>query len=174
MMMGPRLRKFALTIHVVSSVGWLGAVSAFLALAIAGLASADPQVVRAAYLAMDTTAWYAIVPLALASPVTGIVQALGTTWGLFRYYWVVVKFVLTIPATLILLLHMHPIEQMSLLAAQATLSAADHQSLRIQLIANAAAAILVLLVATALSVFKPAGMTPYGWRKQREEYQSLV
>jgi len=25
----------------------------------------------------------------------------------------------------------------------------------------------VLLVATALSVYKPKGMTPYGWRKQR-------
>src|SRR4029453_2839706 len=168
-MMGPRLRKFALTTHVVSSVGWLGAVTAFLGLAVAGLASADPQVVRAAYLAMDTTAWYAIVPLAVASPVTGIVQGLGTTWGLFRYYWVVVKFVLTIPATLILLLHLHPIEQMSALAAQATLSAGDHQSLRIQLTPNAGRSDVVLLGPSWLSVYKPAGLTPYGWRKQREE-----
>jgi hypothetical protein len=26
-----------------------------------------------------------------------------------------------------------------------------------------------LIVATVLSVFKPRGMTRYGWRKQREE-----
>ena len=35
--MTPGLRKFALTTHVTSSVGWLGAVGAFLALAIAGV-----------------------------------------------------------------------------------------------------------------------------------------
>jgi hypothetical protein len=35
MTMNPRLRKIALTVHVTSPVGWLGAV--FLALAIAGL-----------------------------------------------------------------------------------------------------------------------------------------
>jgi len=34
--MTPRLRKFVLTAHVTLSVGWLGAVAGFLALAIAG------------------------------------------------------------------------------------------------------------------------------------------
>ena len=52
MTMTPGLRKFALTTHVTSSVGWLGAVGAFLALAIAGVGSEDAQIVRAAYLAM--------------------------------------------------------------------------------------------------------------------------
>lgn len=61
------LRKFALTAHVTSSVGWLGAVGGFLALAVAGLASPDAQVVRAACLAMELTGWFVIVPLSLAS-----------------------------------------------------------------------------------------------------------
>lgn len=39
----PRLRKFALTAHITSSVGWLGAVVCFLALSIVGLASDDVQ-----------------------------------------------------------------------------------------------------------------------------------
>ena len=33
---------------------------------------------------------------------------------------------------------------------------------------HAALALLVLLVATVLAVYKPQGMTPYGWRKQHE------
>ncbi len=37
--MTPGLRKFARTAHVTSSVGWLGAVAGFLALAAAGLTS---------------------------------------------------------------------------------------------------------------------------------------
>ncbi|MGH9967668.1 MAG: hypothetical protein ACREBG_07510, partial [Pyrinomonadaceae bacterium] len=102
MIMTPRLRKFALTTHVVSSVGWLGAVASFLALTLVGLTSKDNQMVRAAYLAMELTAWFVIVPLAIASLLTGLVQALGTTWGLFRHYWVLVKLLLTIFATIVL------------------------------------------------------------------------
>jgi hypothetical protein len=45
--MTPGLRKFALTTHVTSSVGWLGAVVAFLALAIVGLISQDAEVLAA-------------------------------------------------------------------------------------------------------------------------------
>ncbi|MEO7317814.1 MAG: hypothetical protein ABIZ56_02370 [Chthoniobacteraceae bacterium] len=167
--MTPRLRKVALTAHVTFSVGWLGAVAAFLALAVAGLASRDAQMVRAVYLAMNLTAWSVIVPLSLASPLTGIVQSLGTSWGLFRHYWVLVKFLITIPATILLLLHMRPIGHLARVVAETTLARGDLAGLRIQLVANAAAAMVVLIVATALSVFKPPGLTPYGRRKQREE-----
>jgi hypothetical protein len=76
--MTPRLRKFALTAHVVLSVGWLGAVAVSLALAIAGLTGQDDQVVRAAYLAMNTIGESVLVPLALASLLTGLVLSLGT------------------------------------------------------------------------------------------------
>ncbi|MGH9905788.1 MAG: hypothetical protein ACRD8U_09435, partial [Pyrinomonadaceae bacterium] len=64
MIMTPRLRKFALTTHVASSVGWLGSVASFLALAVVGLTSKNIQTVRAAYLAMELIAWFVIIPLA--------------------------------------------------------------------------------------------------------------
>jgi hypothetical protein len=51
--MTPRLRKFALTAHITFSVGWLGAVVAYLALAIAGLTSHDVSMVSAAYLSLE-------------------------------------------------------------------------------------------------------------------------
>jgi hypothetical protein len=168
MMMSSGVRKFALTAHVCSSVGWLGAVAGFLALAIAGLSSRDAQMVRAAYLAMDLTGWFVIVPLGLVSLLTGFIQALGTTWGLFRYYWVLVKLLISVVATLLLLVHMQPVSRVASMAAATTLSNADLRPLRIQLVADAAAALLALLVATTLSVYKPRGLTPYGWRKLRE------
>lgn len=168
MIMGPSLRKFALTPHVTSSVGWLGAVAAFLVLAIAGLTSQDLQLVRAAYLAMELVGWFIIVPLSFASLFTGLVQALGTTWGLFRHWWVVIKLVLTILATIVLLVHMQPIGHLADVVAAATLAGGELRGLRIQLIADAGAAVIVLLVAATLSVYKPRGITPYGWRKQRE------
>src|SRR5215475_11387909 len=109
-MMSTGLRKFALTTHVTSSVGWVGSVAAFLALSIAGLSSPDSQMVRGAYMAMHLTTWYVIVPLCLASLFTGLIESLGTQWGLFRHYWVVIKLLLTVFATLILLVHTQPID----------------------------------------------------------------
>jgi hypothetical protein len=173
MVMAPSLRKFALTAHVTSSVGWLGAVAGFLALAVAGLTSRDAQMVRATYLAMDLTGWFVIVPLCLASLLSGLVSSLGTTWGLFRQYWVLLKLLMTIASTILLLVHMQPIGDIAAVAAETALSGADLHGLRIQIVVEAGVALLVLLVATALSVYKPKGMTRYGWRKQREQRQSL-
>lgn len=158
------MRKFALTAHVTSSVSWLGAVAGFLALAIAGLTSEDARMVRAAYLSMELTTWFVIVPLGLASPVTGIIQSLGTTWGLFRHYWIVAKLVITIPATLVLMLHLQPIGHMARAVAETALANGELAAMRLQLAVNAGAAVAVLLIATGLSVYKPRGRTPYGMR----------
>ena len=130
MTMTPRLRKFALTAHVTSSVGWLGSVAAFLSLAVAGVTRQDAPMVRAVYLAMDLVTWSVIVPLSLASLVTGLVQSLGTPWGLLRHYWVVFKLLLTVVATGVLLLHTRPIQYMASVAAETALSGGDLRRLR--------------------------------------------
>ena len=168
MTMTSGVRRFALTAHVTASVGWLGAVVAFLALAVAGLTSRNAQIVRAAYLAMDLTAWFVIVPLSFASLLTGLVQSLGTTWGLIRHYWVLIKLLLTVLATIVLLVHMQPISRVAGLAAVTSISSSDLRGVRIQIVADAGAALLLLLVTTTLGVYKPRGMTPYGWRKKDE------
>ncbi len=167
MTMTPGLRRVALTAHVLSSVGWFGAVAVFLALAIAGMISHDTQAVRADYLVMESIAWFVIVPLCLASVLTGVVSSLGTTLGLFRHYWVLIKLVMTVPATIVLFVHMRPIGLITHVAAERALSNAD-LGLQIQMVAAAGAALLVLLVATAVSVYKPRGLTRYGWRKQQQ------
>ncbi|MFF3290307.1 hypothetical protein [Streptomyces sp. NPDC003023] len=166
--MPPRVRKVALTAHVTFSVGWIGAVAAFLALALAGLNSQDSGTVQAAYLSMELTGWFVIVPLGLASLLTGLVQSLGTVWGLARHYWVLIKLLMTALATLVLLVHMRPIGHMADAVRQATLADGELGGMRVQLVADAGAALVVLLVAVALSVFKPRGMTRYGRRRLRD------
>lgn len=166
--MTPRLSKLALTAHINFSVGWLGAVVAYLALAIAGLTSHDAQMVRAAYRSMELIGWFVIVPFSLAALLTGLVQSLGTQWGLFRHYWILVKFLLTTGATIVLLGHMRAVSRMSSIAAETILSSADFRTLRIQLLVHAAGGLLVLLVAMTLSVYKPWGTTSYGRRKKHE------
>lgn len=144
--MSPALRKLALTAHVTASVGWLGAVGAFLALAVTGAVTADALAARAMYLAMARIGWWVLVPLSLASLATGVVIKLG----------------MTVPATGLLLLHMRPIDQMARVAARASVSGADLGGLRTQLVLDAGAALVVLLVTAALSVYKPRGLTPFG------------
>src|SRR5687767_11522612 len=167
MTMTPRLRKFALTAHVTSSVGWLGAVVVFLALAVVGLTSQDAETVRGAYLVMEPAAWFVLVPLAFASLLTGLVQALGTTWGLFRHYWVVFKLLINAVATIVLLMYMQTFSSMAGVAGDPSSDLDNVRNAAPML--HAAAALLLLLVATTLAVVKPRGMTPYGQRKQHEQ-----
>ena len=169
MIMSPGVRKFALTLHVTSSVGWIGAVAVFLAHAILGVTSEDPQMVRAVYLVMEPAAWFVLVPLAFASLLTGVLQSLGTTWGLFRHYWVVFKLLINVFATIVLVMYTQTLGYLADVAGQTMLSSDDLGLLRTpSVVIHAALALLVLLVATTLAVYKPRGMTPYGWRKERE------
>jgi hypothetical protein len=167
--MTPGLRKLVLTTHITISVGWLGAVAGFLVLSIAALTSRDAEAVRGAYFAMNLTAWFVIVPFALGSLLTGIVQSLGTTWGLFRHYWVVAKLLLTVVATMVLLLKMKLIGYVAGVAATTSLSSADLSKPRMELAVHSGGGLLVLLVITTLSVFKPWGLTRYGHRKVQEQ-----
>jgi len=166
--MSPRLRKLVLTTHVTCSVGWIGAVAGFLVLSIAGLAGQDGETVRGAYLAMDLIGAYVIVPMSLASLATGLLQALGTRWGLLQHYWVLAKFVLAILATVALMVH----QFLAVAEAKARVlgapagTAPSAGPLGVQLVGDATLAIVVLLAAVTLSVFKPWGRTSYGRRRQ--------
>ena len=170
MIMKPGVRKLALTAHVTCSVGWLGAVAVVLALAITGMASRDPQTVRAAYLAMDLTALSVLVPLAIASLLTGIVQSLGTKWGLFRHYWVLAKLVITVLATVVLVLYTQTLGTLADIARQDALRGDDLAALQTPSpVLHAGLALLLLLVAAGLGVYKPRGLTAYGRRRQETQ-----
>jgi hypothetical protein len=171
MILTPRLRKLALTAHVTSSVGWLGAVAGFLALAVVGVASEDAQEVRAAYLVMEPIGWFVLVPLAFASLLTGLVQSLGTTWGLFRHYWVLFKLLINVFPTLVLLIYMQALSSVGDVAADpsADLGAVRNASPLL----HASFALLLLIVAATLAVYKPRGMTRYGRRKAGEHVEPI-
>ena len=160
---GPR--KFALTAHVAASVGWAGAVAVFLVLALTGLNSDDGELVRGAYLAMDLITRSVIVPLALMSVATGIVQGLGTKWGLFRHYWVVVKLVVTVIAAVVLLSAVEPITQVADAARLDTFGRDAMRAERTSLVIHSGGGLVTLLVPTVLSIYKPRGVTRFGRRR---------
>jgi hypothetical protein len=158
--MTSNLRKLGLTVHVIVSVGWVGAVAAFLSLSIGAL-SDDAALSRATYLAMNVVGRCVLLPLSLATLVSGVVQSLGTKWGLFKHYWVLVKLVLTVFATAALFLH-----QFSAVAEAARLASETAgwngglalRQLGLQLRADAGLGLLVLLTATVIAFYKPWGL----------------
>lgn len=153
------------------SVGWLGAVASFLVVSVAGVTSPAPDVVRGAYVTMNVIGLNLIVPLSFLALLTGLVQSLGTDWGLVRYYWVLVKFVLTMGATMVLLLHQFT--AVAEAAGQVAISPAgtlpNLGRLGTQLVVDAGLAAAVLLGLTAISIVKPWGRRAYGRSKLQEE-----
>jgi hypothetical protein len=82
-------------------------------------------------------------------------RSLGTPWGLFRHYWVLIKLLITVAATALLMLHTGPIGYMAEAAAEATLAPTELHAVRLQLMVDAGAALGALLVTTVLGVYKP-------------------
>lgn len=161
MKMTPAIRKFALTAHVTSAVGWLGAVASFLALAVSAGSGYDPQLLRGLYLAMFVTGWYIVVPLCLASLLTGLVMSLGTKWGLFRHYWVTVKFLLTIISTLVLFGFTQTLNYMGAAAADTSAPIVELSNLAQSPVSHSAGGLIVLLMNSVLSIYKPLGRIGY-------------
>ncbi|MGM1057752.1 hypothetical protein [Saccharothrix sp. Mg75] len=146
--MKPAPRKAWLLLHVVSSVGWLGVTVGLLALALAAFDA--PQLYRAMALLGDVV----VLPLALTALATGLLLSFGTRWGLVRHRWVLVKFVLTAVAV-----------TATTFGLRGTLHDAadgDPGTAGAGALSAACVSLVLYLVATALSVFKPWGRTRWG------------
>lgn len=164
MNMSPSLRKFVLTLHVISTMGWLGSAVAYIPIATYVLTNQDAEMIRSAIQIMKLIANFVIIPMAFASLLTGVILSLGTRWGLFRHYWVLFKLLLTIIGVFVLVAYTLGLNEMASIASSADISILQDR----EHMAHTIGGLLVLLVATVLSVYKPGGMTRYGRRKQNE------
>ena len=166
--MPPGLRRLALSAHLALSVGWIGSVAAYVALDVTAVTSQEPQTLRAAYVGMGLIAGSVILPLALSALLTGVIMSVGTRWGLIRHWWVVISLLLTIAATGILMVEQRTIQALAATAVDPTTSSDELRSMGNTLV-HSVGGVLVLLVVLVLNVYKPRGLTPYGWRRQLEE-----
>lgn len=162
--MRPSLRRFALTIHITISVSWIGAGFAYLILGIVAVTTQYTQTIRATWSAMELIGWFAIVPLAVGSLLTGLAMSLGSKWGLARHYWTLISFILTVFATIILLFHMRDVSDLATVAQ--TANSTELVALGGDL-AHSSLGLVTVLIIQILNVYKPRGLTRYGWRKQQ-------
>lgn len=162
MVMAAGLRRAALAMHLITSVGWIGAAGAYLAAGVAARVSDRVPTVRAAWIAMELIGWLVIVPLGCLAFLTGVVMSVGTRWGLIRHYWVLIALVLTSLALVVLILHMPSVS-----AGAAVARTGDDRAV-LQLggdIAHPALGLVVLVVVAVLNLYKPRGLTRYGRRQ---------
>lgn len=166
------VRKLLLAVHLTCSVGWLGAVLAYIVMDLTVASSGDAQVVRAAWMGMGLVASSVIVPLAIASLLTGIVIAAGTRWGLFRHWWVLISLALTVFAVVVLVSEAGIIGRSAAIAADPA-TTIERVLTMPNTLPHSLGGLFVLLVIQVLNVFKPRGLTPYGWRRQQAEGSQL-
>jgi hypothetical protein len=156
--------KFLLTAHVIVSVGWLGVVIAKIALKIIAMTTSNPTNVAALFFAAGRLS-FAFPPLAVLTIVTGVLLSLGTKWGLIQHYWVATKIMLTFGVIITAV-------QLGTRIPQPTgQSMADISFLGLNsspaalLLALTVTHLVLLVVATILSTYKPWGKTWFARRK---------
>lgn len=147
--MAPRLRKIVLAIHIVGSVGLIGAVAVLVLMTTIAATTDDAQYAASIYdLASLETAMFGI-PLSFVSLFSGLALGLGGRWGVLRYKWTAIKLVLNLSVPVCGALVTGPgIEEM-----RDSLSAGTEW----QVVAGAAWNATAFLIAATLGVFKPGG-----------------
>jgi hypothetical protein len=171
MAMSASLRRAALALHIISSVGWIGAAAGYLVLGVLAAVRDEPLTIRAAWIGMEVIGWRAVVPLGGLALLTGLVMSLGTSWGLVQHYWVLIALVLTVLALTVLILHMPTV------TANADLARTADDRAVVALggdVLHPALGLVVLVVVAVLNVYKPRGVIGLGRRRQRTSSSSAT
>jgi hypothetical protein len=157
-----KARRALLTVHVVSSVGWLGIELAMLALCLTGMAAGHPASMRGMYHAAAVLADTMLMPAALLMVVSGVVLSVGTKWGLARHHWVFAKVVI---GALLLVASVFTLNDNLRTVADLAGSAAPSGADTVGLAGMMSVLALLGLAATVLSILKPWGRID--WRRIR-------
>ncbi|MEV0379229.1 hypothetical protein [Nonomuraea sp. NPDC050643] len=158
--MRPRIRKTVLVIHVIASVALLGEVWGLVVLNTAAALTKDLELAHAAYRLMPLLVFAGGIPLSLTALLTGITLGLTSHWRLFRHYWVTAKLVLLVAVICAGMFLFDP-EGMAAVTEGGRAAGATRQWGQV---AALSAQIVMLMTATALSVFKPRGAIRRGGR----------
>lgn len=161
-----RNRRILLIVHVIVSVGWLGAGAANVVLGITALrASGVPP--YWCYRMIEVIDTWLVIPVAFSALVTGLVLGVGTPWGLIRHWWVLTKLVLTVATIVFSTFGVGVWVEISIRQTAQHLQL--HSTVGAQLVVGGFANIVGFVVMTWLSVAKPRGVTPWSRTSQRPD-----
>jgi hypothetical protein len=173
----PAWRKAVLVLHVVAGIGWMGVDIALLVLLITARTTDDAALVVSGFNAIGMIVPIAVPPLSLSILVTGIILGLGTRWGLVRYWWVLVKLLLSLIMTVLVFVSLVPTVRGIAVLSTTTISAdavrASLGTLPTMLMFPPVVSFLMLGTAAILSIFKPWRRTPWSRESGSEAMQDV-
>jgi len=152
------VRQWLLLLHVVLSVGWLGARAGNLVIAVDAARTASPDVRRVCYELVDRLDFALVIPLAFRSLASGVLISVATKWGLVR----LAKLALTLAVIAFSTFGLGVWVETSV-AATARSDAASPAA--VALVVGAAGNIVVFLFMTWASITKPWPRTPWFIRR---------
>ncbi|WP_430790658.1 hypothetical protein VBD025_07050 [Virgibacillus flavescens] len=89
-------KRWLVTLHILFAAIMVGNMVTFLILSITAATSASDQLVTSCYQIMHVLAGTSIRASTIGTAITGILLAIWTKWGLFQFYWIIVKQALTL------------------------------------------------------------------------------
>ncbi|MEK5440722.1 hypothetical protein [Fredinandcohnia sp. FSL W7-1320] len=89
-------RKWILIPHILFSAIMVGNMATFVILNITVLTTSDPFLITSCYKIMNILSDTSIKASTIGATVTGIILSVGTHYGLFKYWWIIVKEILTV------------------------------------------------------------------------------
>ncbi|WP_105401161.1 hypothetical protein [Neorhizobium sp. T7_12] len=171
MLFSPHVRKAALVLHVATSVGSIGSVATFLALAGTGLVTSETELFLGVYPSMDLITLVVIVPLLGSALLLGIIQALFTPWRLLDHWWVLAKLVISIAILAVLLAQLPGIARLADASVARLPFPPELGRIQLSVVVHSAAGLIVLLIPLLLSIYKPWGLTAFGRRKAERRHR---
>ena len=156
-------------VHIVMSLGWMGAGLANVVLAMTAGYTGDVDVRQVCYRMMERIDTFLVIPGAFAALVSGIVLCVVTPWGVARYWWVLSKLVLTVVVIVYSTVGLGVWVETSIAATSvSTVESPVAGQLAYGTLPN----IVAFLFMTWVSVAKPWGTTP--WAPKRPSRRARV
>ncbi|AJY73524.1 hypothetical protein [Paenibacillus beijingensis] len=154
-------RRWLLTLHLLFVAIMFGVAIVFLILSITAANTNDEGVLKACYASMHLLAETSVRASTIGALVTGILLSVLTQWGLFRFYWIIVKEGLTILAIVLGPVGMYfwTLKAVTMTSAEG-LGALQNPSFHVnsgQLWTGIILQILSIAAMFVISVFKPWG-----------------
>nr|CEL17482.1 Flavodoxin reductases (ferredoxin-NADPH reductases) family 1; Vanillate O-demethylase oxidoreductase [Kibdelosporangium sp. MJ126-NF4] len=163
----PKARKALVATHVIASASWVGITATIVAMSVVAMTTRDAEVMLVTYRLMESFDLTLLPWANFASTLSGIAVGIVTPWGLVRYYWVAIKLAISVSILVLAFGFLH--NRLVAAAADAdrlatTGAAPDLGSLPETVFGGFTFALINLVAAVLLSLYKPGGKTKRGKR----------
>ena len=152
--LGVRTRKAVLVLHLASVGSWLGIDVVMAVLTVTAMGTSDESTKALCFRVLELVTIWPMTISGLTCLVTGMLLALGSKYGLTKYWWVVVKLVINLLLSTLVLVSLRPG-----VAELADRGEANDLDVPLgDMIYPPIVSPTLLMVAVVLSVFKPWGL----------------